>query len=377
MKATAGWSRPGPKTGTRSGDGSQSSAPRRRAGKLDVDRAERVGAVPGWAWDPLEDQWEEGFVHLHYFAEREGHARVPGGFLEDGFNLGAWVIRQRSAYTNAILSDVQVGQLEVLPGWAWDARADRWENGYQCLRRFIERRGTSRVPQDHVEGVFRLGTWVTQQRSYYRAGKLSAYRSNSSRRSPTGHGSPIRRMRGRRDSGYLRRFVQHEGHSRVPKGFLEEGHKLEVWAGVQHGRYAKGALEPERIARLEGVHGWVWNSRDDRREEGFDHLRRFVEREGHARVPVAFVDDELRPGDMGGAPKGSIQEGDARARPGATAPGAPGVDMGSTSGCVGGRFRPSTPLCRPRGPRSGARRLCRRRRLRPGDMGAQSAGRTC
>ena len=96
---------------------------RRRAGKLDVDRGERLEAVPGWAWDPLEDQWEEGFVHLRCFAEREGHARVPRDRVDDGFQLGAWVIRQRSGHGRGALNGAQVERLEKLPGWVWDARA--------------------------------------------------------------------------------------------------------------------------------------------------------------------------------------------------------------------------------------------------------------
>ena len=66
------------------------------------------------------------------------------------------------------------------------------------------------MPQDHVEGVFRLGTWVTQQRSYYRNENLNALQ--------------VERLEGvspewawepdadawERGLGYLRRFVERE-----------------------------------------------------------------------------------------------------------------------------------------------------------------------
>jgi hypothetical protein len=54
--------------------------------------------------------------------------------------------------------------------------------------------------------------------------------------------------------------------------------------------YRNGRLSPRRIKRLERVPGWIWDSRRDSFEEGFDHLLRFVKREGHASVPVERVE---------------------------------------------------------------------------------------
>ena len=49
-------------------------------GTLKSDRRQRLEALPGWSWNVLLDQWEEGFSHLKEFSEREGHCRVSQGY---------------------------------------------------------------------------------------------------------------------------------------------------------------------------------------------------------------------------------------------------------------------------------------------------------
>jgi hypothetical protein len=95
---------------------------KRKRGVLSSERSAELEALPGWTWDVLEEQWEEGFRHLLRFVEREGTARVPQSDVERGFRLGSWVATQRLSYRQGRLAAERAGRLQSLPGWVWDAR---------------------------------------------------------------------------------------------------------------------------------------------------------------------------------------------------------------------------------------------------------------
>lgn len=50
-------------------------------------------------------------------------------------------------------------------GFVWDRFEYAWENGSVALTKFKPREGHCRVPALHIEGKFKLGPWVTAQRS--------------------------------------------------------------------------------------------------------------------------------------------------------------------------------------------------------------------
>ena len=61
-------------------------------------------------------------------------------------------------------------------GFVWDALEERWENDVAALTKFKEREGHCEVPYRHIEGLFKLGGWVANQRQRQREGTLSPAR---------------------------------------------------------------------------------------------------------------------------------------------------------------------------------------------------------
>ena len=90
--------------------------------------------------------------------------------------------------------------------------------------------------------------------------------------------------------GLLGRFVEHEGHSRVPTDYQDNGYRLGAWVDRQ--RNFQGRLSEERRQRLEGLQGWSWDADESKWEDAYTRLTRFVKREAHSRVPTTYQDDD-------------------------------------------------------------------------------------
>src|SRR5262249_46527791 len=114
----------------------------------------------GLILDPHEAEWEEGLCHLITYKKREGHCRVPGSHMENGFRLGAWVARGSH---NQTLAKARRQQLDEL-GLIWDPHEADWEKGVRHLITYKEREGHCRVPQAHKENGYGVGKWVNRQR---------------------------------------------------------------------------------------------------------------------------------------------------------------------------------------------------------------------
>jgi superfamily II DNA or RNA helicase len=98
---------------------------------LSCERRLRLEALPGWSWNANDAKWEEGFLHLKEFSDREGHAYVPTKFAADGYPLGIWTTAQRNQFDE--LPPERKVRLESLPTWTRDS-LDQWiEESFEAL----------------------------------------------------------------------------------------------------------------------------------------------------------------------------------------------------------------------------------------------------
>jgi hypothetical protein len=152
------------------------------------------------------------------------------------------------------LTSERVRFLESLDGWSWHPMRDAWEDGYEALVSYVQREGHAVVPIDDVEGDFKLGAWVGQQRTAYKDGHI---RPDRAERLQSLQGWCWSRRDAWWEEGYahLRRFYQREGHTTIRANYLENDFKLGRWVVNQRTRSKN---HPERAKRLEEFADWYW-----------------------------------------------------------------------------------------------------------------------
>jgi hypothetical protein len=268
----------------------------RRPAKIQLDLPTKISAQFARAFDvQLVEQttasWDFWLGLLERYVERERHARVPGAHEEDGFNLGGWVNNNRYAYKQGRIARERAQRLERLPDWLWNPFEADWEEGFDHLLEYVARDGHARMrANETANDGYKLGRWVVTQRQLFRQGRLGAARA-----------ARLEALPGWRwnlhasfwDEGYTRlgEYVAREGHALVPLQHHEAGFKLGSWVGRQRRAHKLGQLEPTRVARLEALPGWVWDSTEASWEEAYARVVYYVQREGHARVPQGHRED--------------------------------------------------------------------------------------
>jgi len=243
--------------------GSWVSSQRRERAGMTADRRRLLEAVPGWAWR-ASMTWEDWMGLVEVFAGREGHARVPSLYEEQGRWLGIWVNRQRRLHYLGRLGATRERRLEAVPGWAWRIVADTpsTEEWFDILDAYVTREGHARVEADQLEAGQPLGEWVARLRNRHQQGRL-----------PPAHEQRVEAMPGwawrtvppdrpwKAWYGLLEAYSAREGHAFIPRDHIENGAALGRWVASQRTLHHKGGLKEERRELLEAVPGWVWRAR--------------------------------------------------------------------------------------------------------------------
>lgn len=266
---------------------------RYHGGNLPGDRILILEDLPGWTWDALDAQWDSALDLLREFVHQKGHAQVPNSHITaSGFNLGSWVGTRRRNYRSGKLSRERISLLEGIPGWTWSTRDAGWDSALDELREFVHLEGHARVPNRHVTASgFNLGVWTFARRRDYRSGKLPQDRVLELEDLP---GWTWVALDEQWDFGLseIVAFANSKKHARVPQSYVtDSGLKLGFWVSNRRQEYRDGKLSQERVDELEAIHGWAWDALTAKRENRIAELHKFMEVEGHARVPVNHVTD--------------------------------------------------------------------------------------
>jgi TRAP-type C4-dicarboxylate transport system substrate-binding protein len=249
---------------------------------LTTEQRKRLRKLPGWTVNVLSSRWEEGFRHLQNYVEANGNAVVPQKCMFNGFKLGQWVAVQRSRWNR--LGDEQRQRLQKLPGWTTDARKFRWEEGFQHLQEHVEQHGDALVSQTYAIGRYKLGQWVSVQRTEWDS--LSAECKRRLSELP-GWAADTRTTQWEASFQRLEDYVSANGTALVPSEYVVDGFKLGRWVITQRQRW--DSLADERRDKLAELPGWAVDTKAAQWEQAFQHLHDYIQENSNARVPKGHV----------------------------------------------------------------------------------------
>jgi hypothetical protein len=262
------------------------------AGKLSGDRIAELEAISGWTWDVLDQQWVDGITAVRNFVDEHKHARISSSYVSPGgHRTGQWVSKRRSDYAAGTLSDDRIAELEPIPGWVWDLLDQQWIDGIAAVRNFADTHKHARVPQNYVSAdEHRTGQWAAHRRREYAKGQLTADRIAELEAIPGWVWSGVFDQQWVDGITAVRNFADKHKHARVPQNYVSSGgHRTGTWVAHRRREYAKGQLTADRIAELEAIPGWVWNTLDQQWVDGIAAVRNFADTYKLARIPNRYV----------------------------------------------------------------------------------------
>lgn len=254
-------------------------------GRLDQREIGELEQLPGWRWQEEPDgRWETGLEHLRAFAEESGHASVTRWYQSpDGYALGKWVSNQRQRRDR--MPPDRKRAVESVPGWRWTAADARLDRVLAEVARYHAEHGAVPMPRNYRPGhdpELALGEWMTEQVSDYNSGRMDpdlAFRLEMIPGFVWGQRDAAFRDLHRRLAGY----AAAHGAADPPVGYAcDDGFPLGRRVGWLRREYWNGNLSAGRIAALERLRGWTWDSANPGRlgpdQESFDvALRRLRE----------------------------------------------------------------------------------------------------
>ncbi|MEG0836210.1 MAG: Helicase associated domain protein, partial [Christensenellaceae bacterium] len=141
------------------------------AGILTDERIKKLCEI-GFSWNPVDEQWENGFAHAKEFEMANGYLDVPINHIcEDNFKLGAWIVHQKAALKNGTIGQERYEKLCEI-GLEWDHDKFIWKRNYKLCYEYFQKNNNLDIPTDYVsENGVAIGIWLKSIKSRKSAAK--------------------------------------------------------------------------------------------------------------------------------------------------------------------------------------------------------------
>jgi predicted helicase len=250
-------------------------------------------------WDLLSAMREQDDVLVDIIRQMQEDKGRTGGYNDSRFSERVEVLGP-----SVSLETIR----ESITAECLDNFAEFWDRMYGELLAFKSINGHANVPKRDTTS---LDMWVSQQRHYYKIGKLLSYRQLKLE----AIGFEWNRNEAAWESKYseILEFKTKHGHTNVSHGGSSS---LRAWAVRQRALRKAGRLEEDKLSQLVRI-GFDWDPDESSWERYFHELEEYKRTNGDTNVPneesglgawVANQRSKYRRGDLSGAYKSSLDK---------------------------------------------------------------------
>jgi superfamily II DNA or RNA helicase len=281
---------------------------RKRSQELSLEQISKLESLKSWTWDTADEDIQKYINAVRQYEGEFGNTRIPASYRQGEIYLGKWVSHQRDKYKRNILSEELVKLLEnSFSDWSWDPLQDAWEQNFQALQKFIKENGHARVAYDVVVNDLKIGLWVSNLKSRYKAGRLS---EEQIKRVESAHPSWTWTLLDQQWEEFFQLLVEYKeqnGDCNVgSKGQTKEAKALYEWVNTQRKRFKVDKLPEARKGRLEAI-GFSFEPIDPWMES-YAMLEQYVAREGNANIPTSHVEQDFFLGRWASTQRGKFRK---------------------------------------------------------------------
>ena len=231
------------------------------------------------------DKWFK--LAVKYYEEYE-NLLVPQDYVtKDNFKIGQWISIQRGAYKTGKLTTEQIEKLESI-GMVWDAFDYQWNEAYDRALRYYNEYENLLVPQDYVtKDNFKLGQWISTQRTAYRSGTLT----NEKIEKLESIGMVWEVFEDQWNEAYNKALEYYNKYDDLlisSHYITKDNFKLGQWIVAQRKAYKTGKLTTEQIEKLESI-GMVWQVLENQWNEAYDRALEYYNEYENLLVSQDYV----------------------------------------------------------------------------------------
>jgi len=264
---------------------------RSRRSRMEPDRIAALDAI-NFTWNPRDEWFNEGFTRMMQFFKEQGHCRVPQKHNLDNFKLGQWVAVARRSFHTGALSEAKIDALTKI-GFSWTPYEEDFSRGLALLRKWVQIHGHGDVPRPARIDGFPLGKWVEKRRSHSKQGSEP---NRKDALSEAGMIWDVYEYRFNERLKVLENWLKGHEEAELTRYLEIDGIRIGAWVRKLQSSAAKGQLPEDNITVLRRIGLTLQPPHLDAFARGFEALKSYQKREGHARVVRDHVEGDVRLG---------------------------------------------------------------------------------